>query len=108
MVNAEDIAYTQEPPRYVIDCNVEARPPHFFGSATVKSILKFNKIREEMLFGHDFEIYDKDKGFEAIHYSFDGIKNHFIAALHASFMFVIRAPRYNTYYIIYILCYLYY
>ena len=78
------IKLTSPIPRYVIHCKAKALKPKFFESVP---LFKQLKPRTETVFGYDFEIYDEDKGFEAKQFSFKGLRNYFILALHAAFMY---------------------
>eukprot|EP01083_Nonionella_stella_P141728 437248_1 len=68
-------------PRYVVNCSADVRNFKPLQSISIESVLR--KIARKGIYGCGV---DMDKSFKAVNYSLRGIKNHFISALHASFM----------------------
>eukprot|EP01083_Nonionella_stella_P205287 747691_1 len=69
-------------PRYVVNCSADVRKFEPMQSVAIESVLQ--NIAGKHIYGYGIDM-DKS-GFEAVRYSLRGIKNHFISALHASFM----------------------
>ena len=76
-----------EIPHFTVNCRTEANDnPKMFGSYTNEQLFR-NVISDnnKRVFGFGFD-FDASSDFEPIHYSFRGIRNHFIIALHLCFM----------------------